>query len=260
MPVHHRATRTSALAALALAAALTSCLPLPPSAPTPPSPSASPAALPPPVPPASPSASPVALPSPSPVPPPPSSPTPEPPSPAPTPAPEGVVLTPRGLPDLDLDLDGPETLAVWDVEAALDASGEFVLTGQTEDCGLGAHEGYRIAVVTDEIQAVQAFVVENTEVLTQEGVTLGASTEDVLATYGSQNVYAAPSDSRAGGQLLVVGDSSGPPVDGQLSYAFDTDGAGVVTGLRAGAWPWIGYRDYCSDSAQRPESTGWPLS
>ncbi|SDE32952.1 hypothetical protein [Auraticoccus monumenti] len=256
MPDHSLPTAASALAALALAAALTSCLPVPPPPPPPP-PSVSPAPLPspsdPPAPLPSPSDSPAPLPSPTPVPPP----VPDPPAPEPTPAPDGVVLTPRSLGHLTLD--GPETLAVWDVEEAFDASGEFLYAGQTDECGLGTHEGYRVAVVMDSIQAVQAFVVENAEVVTQEGVALGSSTEDVVAAYGLENVYTAPVDSRAGGPLLVVGDGSGPPTEGQLSYAFDTDAAGEVTGLRAGAWPWIGYRDYCSDSAGRPEGTGWPL-
>ena len=62
--------------------------------------------------------------------------------------------------------------------------------------------------------------------------------------------------------VLVVSDPERPDAfdSGSLHLAFDTDTQGVVRRMRAGFAPFVGYADYCSPAATRPDAVGWPLA
>lgn len=189
-------------------------------------------------------------------------PDPEPPPPSTGPArPGALVITQAGLPGLQLNRQVLD-ISTSDLEAALD-DGTLVLAGQTDTCGLAAHERLKIAAVTDGNLAVTAFIVERPDAATAEGIRLGSTTDDIVRAYGRNAVFARDVRSRSGGQLLWTTDLETPgeePTASSLHYAFDTDPTGRVTGIRAGFWPHVAHAAYCADTARRSPQTGWPLT
>lgn len=188
-------------------------------------------------------------------------------SPSPTPelstTPKGIVLRQNGFAgELELHRDALD-LSVAEVESALGT--DLLLAPQTEQCSLGIARGSGLAVVFDSTSTgVRAFVVEDARITTAEGIGLGATPEEVRATYGVERVAVLDGvASQTGGPVVVVDDLTSPgrePGPTSLHYAFDTDGAGRVTRIRAGFWPYVAYADYCSPAADRPARTGWPLT
>lgn len=174
---------------------------------------------------------------------------------------DDVVISQAGLPGLTLDRE-VLSLGILDVERALGGEGSFSLKGQTETCSLGINEQFGVAVMIDTYTAVLGFVVERADVRTAEGIHQGSTIEDIVDTYGQAMVFLAEETSLTGGPLVIVDDIAQPGrnhAGDTLLYGFDTDRSGAVTRLRAGFWPYVGYRDSCSDDANRPEATGWPL-
>lgn len=181
--------------------------------------------------------------------------------PLPAPPRAGLVIAQNGLPGLELNRQVLE-VSTTDLETVL-GNNNFLLAGQTEHCGLATNESLGVAAVTDDDLAVVAFVVERDDAATREGIRLGSSTDDIIETYGKGAVFARDVPSRTGGQIVWVTDLGSPgaePTNSSLHYAFDTDATGAVTRIRAGFWPHVADADYCSDSAGRPEATGWPLT
>lgn len=183
-----------------------------------------------------------------------------PPTPPPTPSPtDAVVVGQGGLPGLEVRRDVLD-VSVAELELALDAEGEMVLAPQSASCGLASLEDAGVAAVTDDDQAVLAYVLERDDVRTAEGVAVGSSVDEVLRTYGDLAVV-LDTVSVAGGPVVVVRDLEQPdrPPEGTLTYGFDTDADGRVARVRAGLWPWTAHAAYCDDGAPRAGATGWPL-
>lgn len=185
---------------------------------------------------------------------------PEPVPPPPTPSPtDAVVVGQGGLPGLEVRRDLLD-VSVAELESALGAEGEMLLAPQSGSCGLASLEDAGVAAVTDDDQAVLAYVLERADVRTTEGVAVGSSVDDVLRTYGDLAVV-LDTVSVTGGPVVVVRDLEQPDrsPEGTLTYGFDTGADGRVTRVRAGLWPWTAHTTYCDDEAPRAGATGWPL-
>lgn len=183
-------------------------------------------------------------------------PVPPPPTPSPT---DAVVVGQGGLPGLEVRRDLLD-VSVAELESALGAEGEMLLAPQSGSCGLASLEDAGVAAVTDDDQAVLAYVLERDDVRTTEGVAVGSSVDDVLRTYGDL-VVVLDTVSVTGGPVVVVRDLEQPDRSpaGTLTYGFDTGADGRVTRVRAGLWPWTAHAAYCDDQAPRAGATGWPL-
>lgn len=171
------------------------------------------------------------------------------------PAPKSPGLTQRGIGDLEV-----ATTSIFDVEKALDI--EFFYAGQTEKCSLAIAEDRGLAVVKTPEGMTMSFITDDPRLRTAESIGVGSSIDDVVVAYGGL-VHELDRASRTGGPIVVVDDLSNPGAeltDESRLFAFDTDTTGKITRVRVGMWPWVGYIDYCSDDANRPISTGWPLS
>lgn len=190
---------------------------------------------------------------------PPASPRPA-PSERPVPSDPGrILLTPRGLSDLEV---GAST-SISDVENYLGRRGGLYLAGQTDECGLAIAEDLGMAFVTDENQGITALINQDPQLRTAEGVGVGSTLQSVQLAY-PELVTVLDSASQTGGPIVVVDDLTQPgaplTADSRL-MAFDTDAGRVVTRMRVGMWPWVGYTDYCSDDAgDNYKTTGWPLT
>ena len=172
-----------------------------------------------------------------------------------------LVISQNGLPGLELNRQVLD-VSTSDLETVI-GNHDFFNAGQTEDCGLATNESLGLAAVTNSDLAVVAFVVERPDATTREGIRLGSTTEDIIETYGEDEVFARDVRSRSGGQLVWVTDLESPgaePTASSFHYAFDTDASGTVTRIRAGFWPHVADVDYCSDEATRRTATGWPLT
>ena len=144
--------------------------------------------------------------------------------------------------------------SITDVERTLGLGSSFPAP-QTEYCSLVIFETDGVAVTATDAGVVLAFVLQNSAVTTGQGIRVGSTVDDLTAAYGSAlTVHRRVSPT--GGPVVLVDDGS---PDQESHLAFDLDPDGRVARIRIGALPWVGYTDYCSDSASRPRSTGWPL-
>ncbi|GAA1996075.1 hypothetical protein GCM10009818_02430 [Nakamurella flavida] len=144
--------------------------------------------------------------------------------------------------------------SVSDVETSLGLTTPFSAP-QTEDCSLHIWADDGLAVTTTAAGTVLAFVMQGPEASTPQGIAVGSTAADLDAAYGSA-LTVIRRDSPAGGPVVLVDNRTS---DESSHLAFDLTADGDVARIRVGALPWVGYADYCSDEASRPESTGWPL-
>lgn len=153
------------------------------------------------------------------------------------------------------------SFGVSDLEAALDAEGDFLLAPQTDTCSLAANAAVGVAATIDADQAVTSLIVQRDDVATAEGIRVGSTTDEVLSAYADRVVVLDEVSPPTGGAVLVVSDPERPEAfdEGSMHLAFDTDDHGVVRRMRAGFAPFVGYADYCGQLASRPEAVGWPL-
>lgn len=172
---------------------------------------------------------------------------------------DALVLHQDGIGGIRLERER-QSLSVTDVETWLGT--DLALNPQTDSCALGINEDLGIAVMYDHDTGVLGFVFDNSQVTTSEGIGVGSTVEDVAAAYGRGAAVLSEVVSQTGGPLVLVSDADfpeAPPGPRTLHLAFDSDEAGKVTRLRAGFWPWVAYRDYCSAEDGKRWHTGWPL-
>ncbi|MGC5172495.1 hypothetical protein ACLQ2Q_17810 [Microbacterium sp. DT81.1] len=174
------------------------------------------------------------------------------------PPPDGDVITQRGIGPLEVG----GALSTDDVESYLRVT--FSPKSQTEDCWLNIAADAGLATVSDSYTATMAFIIEDPELRTAEGIGAGSTYDEVFDAYGEDIIEEYEYPSQTGGPMILVDDFSRPgaePTEDSRLMAFDTDLEGTVTRVRVGMWPWVGFLDYCSDEAGRSHAnTGWPLT
>jgi hypothetical protein len=137
----------------------------------------------------------------------------------------------------------------------------FLVAGQTENCSLATDGATGLALVLDPDRTVLAFVVGSPSIRTAEGIGVGDDVDELTQAYDPATVLVTSETSQTGGPMYGVDDEpDGDLVRGDRLLAFDTSIDGVITRVRAGAWPWVTYLDHCSDLSTRPDAVGWPLT
>lgn len=178
--------------------------------------------------------------------------------PAVVPPTDTKVITQRGIGSLEVG----GALSTTDIETYFSLT--FSPRSQTEYCSLNIQADVGLATVSNADTATMAFIIENPELRTAEGIGAGSTYDEVFNAYGEYIVDDYVYPSHTGGPMILVDDFSRPGAalteDTRL-MAFDTDPEGTVTRVRVGMWPWVGFLDYCSDDAGRSHTrTGWPLT